>query len=313
MNQKIIPFNTLKDIVLSSGADDCGIVDINRNSIKEESSEIKKAFPKLNTLISFVLSLNKNNLRSIDGSLRDIEYSRAYKKLDEISYEVSRILRKSGFESITPSAAFPQDMNKWPGRMWTISHKIVAEEAGLGIRGHNRLLLHKDFGPNICLNTMGISAISDKYDEKLKVSPCVNCGLCTGICPTGAIGRNGEFDFLKCFFHVYRDRLGGFINWIESIVSSENMDEYKKKRDDSETLSVWQALTHSGGYRCSYCMAVCPAGRFNQEEFFENKKKYIKEVFLPLKNKPENIYGIQDDAFVSSFKKRFKTKVGKSI
>lgn len=313
MEELKISRDTLKEIVLNSGADDCGIVDLNRPSIQSEVSEIKKAFPKLKTLVSFVLFLNKSNLRSVDESLMDIEYTRGYKKLDEISHDVSRFLMKSGFESITPSAAFPQDMNKWPGRMWTISHKIVAEEAGLGIIGHNRLLLHKDFGGNICINTMGINAVCDKYDEKLKNSPCLNCGLCSGICPTGAIGRNGEFDFFKCFFHVYRDRLGGFLSWVDSLVSSENMDEYKKKRDDSETLSVWQALTHSGGYRCSCCMAVCPAGRLNKDEFLSNKKKYIKDVFIPLKNKKENIYTLGDDESLSRLKKRFKTKVGKSI
>ncbi len=47
---------------------------------------------------------------------------------------------------------------------------------------------------------------------------------------------------------------------MEDIVTSTNMSEYREKRDDSETMAVWQSLTHGGGFRCGYCMSGCPAG-----------------------------------------------------
>jgi hypothetical protein len=35
--------------------------------------------------------------------------------------------------------------------------------------------------------------------------------------------------------HNYRDRLGGFIDWVEKMVSSKTVANYRKKVSDSET------------------------------------------------------------------------------
>ncbi len=177
-----------------------------------------------------------------------------------ISRTVVKTLRDEGITAVTPSESFPQDMSKWQGRMLTVSHKPVAEAAGLGMIGHHRLLIHPIFGSHLCFGTIIIDTALDVYDQPIDYNPCIGCKLCVATCPTGAIAPDGSFAFVKCLVHAYRDRLGGFLNWVESLVTSQNMAAYREKRTDGETMAVWQSLTYGGGYRCGYCMSVCPAG-----------------------------------------------------
>jgi len=127
-----------------------------------------------------------------------------------ISRTVVKALRDAGIAAVTPSESFPQDMSKWQGRMLTVSHKPVAEAAGLGLIGHNRLLIHPVFGSHLCLGTIIIDTALDVYDQPIDYSPCIGCKLCVSTCPTGAIAPDGSFAFVKCLVHAYRDRLGGF-------------------------------------------------------------------------------------------------------
>lgn len=102
--------------------------------------------------------------------------------------KVVKVLRKNGVAAITPSEGFPQDMNKWPGKMFTVSHKPVAAAAGLGRIGHHRLLIHPVFGSHICLGTLIMDTALDSYDQPLDFNPCISCKLCVSVCPTGSIG-----------------------------------------------------------------------------------------------------------------------------
>ena len=43
-------------------------------------------------------------------------------------------------------------------------------------------------------------------------------------------------------------------------------------------------------YRCSYCMAVCPAGEDVKQDYFKNKKDHVKRILKPLKDRTEPVY-----------------------
>ena len=195
------------------------------------------------------------------------------------------------------------DMLKWPGKMWTVSHKPIAAAAGLGQIGHHRLLIHPVFGSYMCIGTMLIDVAVSKYNHPIEFNPCIECKLCVSVCPTGAISKNGDFEFFACLVHAYRDRLGGFINWVEDMVTSTNMTEYRQKRDDSETMAVWQSLTHGGGFRCGYCMSVCPAGEDVIGSYIEDKKGHVSSIGKPLKDRQEPVYIIRNAEGESAVRK----------
>lgn len=111
------------------------------------------------------------------------------------------------------------------------------------------------------LTTLLLDAELDRYSRPISDNPSIKCNLCAAVCPVGAIHKDRQFDFLVCFTHSYRETLAGFQDWIEKIVSSGDVKTYRARFRDSETLSVWQALTYGHSYKCSYCLAVCPAIR----------------------------------------------------
>jgi ferredoxin len=242
-----------------------------------------------------------------------VEFIALESEMERVSRTAVKVLRENGIKTVVPSENFPMDMLKWPGKMWTVSHKLIAAAAGLGQIGHHRLLIHPVYGSYICIGTMLIDVAVTKYDQPIDFNPCLECKLCVSVCPTGAISKDGEFEFFSCLVHAYRDRLGGFLNWVEEIVTSTNMAEYREKRDDSETMAIWQSLTHGGGFRCGYCLSVCPAGEDVIGSYIEDKKGYVSSVVKPLKDREEPVYVISGTEGESSVPKRFPHKTKKQV
>jgi len=310
---EIVDYQWLREIIVDAGADDAGFVEVDCEGIRDQKDDIQRAFPRTKSIISYVCRLNVPQLQSADRSLPDVEFIAIESEMERISRSVVNVLREKGIGSVVPSDNFPMDMLKWPGKMWTVSHKPIAAAAGLGQIGHHRLLIHPVFGSYICIGTMLIDVAVTQYDHPLEFNPCLECNLCVSVCPTGAIPKTGEFEFFSCLVHTYRDRLGGFLNWMEDIVTSTSMAEYRLKRDDSETMAVWQSLTHGGGYRCGYCMSVCPAGEDVIGSYIESKKGYVSSVVKPLQDREEPVYVISGTDGEGSVPKRFPHKTAKPV
>ena len=301
----VVDYQWLREIVLEAGADDVGFVEIDREELLDQKIDINRAFPAAKSIISYVCRLNRPQLQSADRSLADVEFIALESEMERVSRTVVKVLRARGIGTVVPPENFPMDMLKWPGKMWTLSHKPIAQAAGLGQIGHHRLVMHPVFGSYICSGTMLVDVAVTQYDHPIDYNPCIECNLCVNVCPTGAISKNGEFDFFACLVHAYRDRLGGFLNWTEDIVTSTTMDEYRQKREDNETMAVWQSLTHGGGYRCGYCMSVCPGGEDVIGSYIENKKGYVTSVVKPLKDREEPVYVIKGTEGEESVPQRF--------
>jgi ferredoxin len=188
------------------------------------------------------------------------EASYANKVVDDAVSELGRKLAALGVRNVPVHGAFPMDMEKWPGKIWMISHKTVAQEAGLGKMGHHRLLIHPKLGSSVLLSTLLLDRPVSEYGKPLAQSPCDGCKLCVAACPTGAISPDGRFSFINCATHNYRYRLGGFVDWVENIAKSANHLDYRTRTTDSETVSMWQSLACGNNYTCLNCLSVCPVG-----------------------------------------------------
>ncbi|UCH22072.1 MAG: SCP2 sterol-binding domain-containing protein [Deltaproteobacteria bacterium] len=280
----------IRDICRQAGADDAGFVEIERQALAPEKVDILKIYPKTRSLIAIAKLINQEAVQSPATNIVDEEFHRSYDDLPVIARRILRRLNERGVRGVVTPYAFPMDMNRAPGKVWDISHKLVAREAGLGEFGLNRLVLHPKFGNFIGLLSILIDSELDRYDHPVKDNPCIDCKLCVSACPVGAIHHNGQFDFMACFTHTYRELMAGFQDWIEAIVSAKNVAEYRSIVRDSETSFWWQSLTFGHGYKCVNCMAVCPAGEVPIENYSPDKKAYVKQIVKPLKEKSEPIY-----------------------
>ena len=122
-------------------------------------------------------------------------------------------------------------------------------EAGLGVRGQNGLLLHKEYGSWVFLGEI-------VTDLPLSPTPgmaneCVGCGKCRQACPTGALGADGRIDPDKCL----------------SALSQKKGDLTSEEED-------W--LRRSGSvWGCDRCQEVCP---YNRGAKATNIEGFLREI-----------------------------------
>lgn len=232
----------LKNMVLEAGADDAGLVEISRPALSDYRADILEIFPRTRTLLCFIVRLNSENIRCPSQAVRDLEFIRIQKEADGIAGNVTRSLENMGIAALNFACGFPMDLDKWPGKMWPIAHKPIAVAAGMGQMGLNRIVMHPRFGNFILLDTILIDRDATAYNTPVDYNPCIDCKLCAAVCPVGAIGNDGSFQFSNCMTHNYRDRMGGFSDWVENIVSSKDIRTYRMKVTDPETVSMWQSL-----------------------------------------------------------------------
>jgi epoxyqueuosine reductase QueG len=283
----------LRTICLEEGADDAGFVEIDRQALTPERDDILRIFPGTRTVVSLVRRANREGARSPSLPVADWEFSKVHSGLSDSACRIIRRLNAAGVRGVAIPPGFPMDMTRWPGKVWEVSHKVVAEEAGVGKMGFNRIVIHPKFGNHIMLDTILLDARLDRYDQPLKESPCIQCGLCIAVCPVGAVSKDAGVDFMSCAMHNYHELFGGFQEWIEGIVSSKDVRTYRSRFRDHETMSKWQSLTNGHYYRCSYCMAVCPAGEETADAYRADRKGYVQQCVEPLKSKKEPVYVIK--------------------
>ena len=303
----------LKTLVLEAGADDMGIVEVDRPELADQREDFLRIFPGAKSLLSIACRLNPENIRSVSRSSSDLDFKKANDEVDNTARRVVRALREEGVRCMTPSSGFPMDLDLWPGKMWPISHKPVAEAAGLGFMGNHRVLIHPRFGSFVTLGTILIDSAITSYDGPLEFNPCIGCGLCAAVCPVGAISKKGDFHFGNCMTHNYRDRLGGFSDWVERLADSKNALDYRSKVSDQETVSLWQGLSYGVSNKCSYCVAVCPAGSEMIGPFLESRKAYMDSVLKPLQNRADTVFVVADSDAEVHVAKRFPHKKTKRV
>ena len=280
----------IKKICLDAGADDVGLVDLDRDALQKEREGILHVYSLTRSIISIVVANNRENMQSPARYLANGEFHHTGDRTSSISRDVLRRLNQLGIRGIVVNKDWPMAMDRYPGKIWDVSHKIMAVEAGLGHMGLNRLVLHPKYGSCVQLESVLVNGVMDEYDHPLEENPCIQCNLCAAVCPTGAITKDQPFDFMACITHSYRDNYAGFNNMIEAIVTSQDMEEYRSHFDDRETGFMWQSLMFRMSYRCGYCMAVCPAGEEVKPDYLENKKEHIEGILKPLRDRQERVY-----------------------
>jgi epoxyqueuosine reductase QueG len=280
----------IKRICLDAGADDVGLVDLDRDSLSMEREGILHVYSLTRSVISIVMANNRENMQSPARYVANEEFHHTGDRTSSVSREILRRLNQLGIRGVVVNKDFPMAMDRYPGKIWDVSHKIMAVEAGLGHMGMNRLVLHPKYGSCVQLESILVNGVMDEYDHPLEENPCIKCNLCAAVCPTGAITKDQPFDFMACLTHSYRDNNIGFNNLVEAIVTSKDMEEYRSRFDDRETSFMWQSLMFRMSYRCGYCMAVCPAGEEVNPVYLENKKEHVERILKPLRDRQERIY-----------------------
>lgn len=303
----------LKQLVLDAGADDAGFVEIERAELDDQRDDILRALPRTKALVSFVVRMNREPIRTPARSVANLEFHNAGDQLNEVARRLVAALERHGVRALNPSMGFPMEMDRFPGKLWVVSHKPVAVAAGLGMMGIHRNVIHPKFGNFILLGTVLIDAEVSEYGRPVDFNPCLECKLCVAACPVGAISPEGDFNFSACYSHNYREFMGGFTDWTEEVADSKNRFDYRKRVDDSESASMWQSLSFGANYKAAYCLAACPAGEDVIAPYLADRKMHLNEIVKPLKEKQETIYVLKNSDAEEHVARRFPHKRAKHV
>jgi Fe-S-cluster-containing hydrogenase component 2 len=288
-------------LALEAGADDAGVVGIEDAALDVDRADVLTAFPRARSLLAFAVRMNRAPIRSPARSLANLEFHARTRHVDEVARALVAELERRGIAAVNPAAGFPMEMERFPGKSWVISHKLVAQAAGLGRIGWHRNLIHPRFGSFVLLGTVALAAEVEVRSAPLDSNPCFTCKLCVAACPVGAIAADGRFDFAACYTHNYREFMGGFGDWVEQVAESSGAADYRGRVSDAETASLWQSLAFGPNYKAAYCIAACPAGEDVIAPYRADKASFLAEVVQPLRDKQESVYvvpGSDAEAYV---------------
>jgi ferredoxin len=309
----LLDANELSELCLALGADDVGFVELHRPALADQVQDLLTLLPESKTVASLVFRVGREALRSMAHSVTNLEFRRAWDSANRTARSIAAALEKRGISALNPPVGFPFAMERWPGKVWLTCDKIIAAEAGMGHMGWNRLVIHPVFGSSVLLGTLLIDRELSAYAQPLRDNPCIGCKLCVSVCPVGAVGADGYFDFFSCYTHNYRERLGGFSAWVDNLVESKSRREYRKRVSDAETLSMWQNLSIASQTRCDRCMAVCPAGRQPIGEYLTDRAGYAERTVKKMRDKPETVYVVAGSDAESHVTSKFPAKTAKRV
>jgi len=125
----------LHRICLEAGADDAGFVDIGRAALANERADILNSYPRTRTVVCLVARLNPENMSSPARHLSSDEFHHSTDTLSKAGRTILRRLNELGVRGVAEPPDFPMDMDRYPGKIWNVSHKIMAVESGWGLWG----------------------------------------------------------------------------------------------------------------------------------------------------------------------------------
>src|SRR5438046_10704655 len=76
---------SLKQLVLDAGADDVGFVEIGRPALDDQRQDILKVFPHTKSLISFVVRMNREAIRTPARSVSNTAIHHSGEEVNEIA------------------------------------------------------------------------------------------------------------------------------------------------------------------------------------------------------------------------------------
>ena len=125
---------------------------------------------------------------------RTTSSTRARSASSQMGHRTVKLVNALGGEGLTTTIGWPQEVGqRWADKIWPLSHKLVAQAAGLGVIGTQpelpppplRRLLpdrHRGDQPRVAVVRPRPSTWN----------PCLQCNLCVASCPTEAIRRTAR-------------------------------------------------------------------------------------------------------------------------
>ncbi len=199
-------YQKLKSLAFTNGASLFGVADVTgwRESFHLPS---KGLFP-LGISLAFRLSDPIiDELKERPTLLYYHHYKQVNYFLDRLALIISSFIQDQGWKALPIPASQTID---WQRQLGHLSHKLVAQRAGLGWIGRSNLLVTPQYGARVRLVTiltdMPLSPSTPAEGD------CGDCRDCLPACPVGAIKEDQkDFDHMRCFEKLKQFRKLGYV------------------------------------------------------------------------------------------------------
>ncbi|SHH60641.1 hypothetical protein SAMN02745823_00450 [Sporobacter termitidis DSM 10068] len=278
---------TVKETAFKLGMDLCGIAGVDRFGESPQGRHPCEILPGCKSVIVVGVRLLDGavqvNFRAFEDGRRDLKgiygtygYSMLPNfELTYACYGIAQFIERTTGACATPCSTGPMTN----GVQLSLRHAAVA--AGLGELGWHGLVMTPEFGPRnrfgVILTTLELEP-DPLYDGKPLCSPA--CGICTSVCPTGALSKYGEgehyvaspggkrmeycrIDWNKCQMATLAltKELGGREDYVTTPEPTS-----KDILEAQACMPVYEGgLQHHTSHNCGKCLSYCPAGNWGEK------------------------------------------------
>lgn len=189
-------YQNLKKYVESISISMFGIANIEKLSKKVEwIPEIVQSFKYAISIATSLSSVVINKIIDRPNRLYLHHYRTANMFLDQAGFKIGVYIQEQGYDALPIPASIIID---WKKQLGHLNHRVVAQEAGIGWIGKNRLLIHPKYRAKVRLVTiltnMPLVANNEFIENK-----CEGCNKCIKACPVNAIkDKIIDFDIKAC-------------------------------------------------------------------------------------------------------------------
>jgi epoxyqueuosine reductase QueG len=173
------------------------------NEAERFHRDIRERARNLSYAVCMGIPLSREIFDTITDGPNDIyktHYRQANALLDTASFMIAKHIEAKGYKALPIPASFTVDEKMQTGHL---SHKWLAEKAGLGWRGRNNLLVTEKFGSAIRLTTV-LTDMPLMTNIPVEFG-CGDCYDCIDECPAEALGeKSSEYNFDRCYSQILK-------------------------------------------------------------------------------------------------------------
>lgn len=194
--------NKIKEIMLSLGADLCGIASIDRFEGAPKGYHPLDVLPSCKSVISFGCRFPVAALKCKTPTPYTRVRNSITAKMDAIALDFCIEMEKHQMTCVpipTLESEWDKNTERWRG---IISQKHAAQAAGLGTIGRHSLLITPEFGSMIWLGA--VLCEQNLVPDEMKQNICENCNQCVEVCPVNAL-EHREIKQQMCWDYAFGD------------------------------------------------------------------------------------------------------------
>lgn len=202
---------SIRQIVLSQGADVCGIANIERFSEAPAGFSPTDLFWDCKSVVTLGIALPKGLLHVKPRLIYGHFNSLSCREVDEVSFQAAKkIERELGCNAVPVPCDAPYEYwdNENVQGKGLMSMRHAAVLSGLGSIGKNSLLINPQYGTALTVGAilLDVNLPSDDLCESLCLERCKKC---VESCPAGAI-ENGTVNQMACRRNTFGKTERGF-------------------------------------------------------------------------------------------------------